>query len=439
MRRRRARIDPGGQAGRAWLAVILALTMVVAACSDDGDDNSATTTTEAGEADGITSSTADGAGGSPTGGTGGTLERYADHEIREYADPQRWLCRPDVDDDFCDTDLSATVIEADGSTEIEVYAPASPTDQPIDCFYVYPTISRDETAFSDWNASAEEEGFVVVQQAARLGQVCRLFAPVYRQRTLAGLFAAQDGEVAEEEGDPYADVLDAFRTYMAQDNEGRGFVVIGHSQGSSMLTRLLREEVDGNDDVRELFVGGYLAGSSVTVPEGEVVGGDFENIPLCTAAGETGCVVTWASFRDESPPVEGSLFGRPYSGEGQAGCVNPAAVEGGSSELGGYWPADAKASILSSLGVGGATGDWLPGVEMTTPFVKLPGLVSGECIDQGGFNYLSVTVHADPDDPRADDIGGELTPQWGLHLVDVTMVMGDVVDRVSDQVESYAG
>ena len=50
------------------------------------------------------------------------------------------------------------------------------------------------------------------------------------------------------------------------------------------------------------------------------------------------------------------------------------------------------------------------GNQISTPFVTLPGLVSGECASQGGFNYLSVTVNADPSDPRADDIGGDLTP-----------------------------
>lgn len=413
--------------------------MALASCSDDGDgaDTSGKDSSGAPSTSSAGGGSAPGTGGEDPQAGGGTLERYADYETIEYGDASRWLCRPDVDDDFCDTDLDATVINADGSTEVQEFQPA--TDPEIDCFYVYPTISRDETAYSDWEVSAEEEGFVVVQQAARLAQQCRVFAPVYRQRTLSGLFAARDGQATTEEGDPFADVLDAFRTYMARDNDGRGFVLIGHSQGSGMLNQLLQEEIDGNDDVRDLLVGGYLVGSSVAVPEGEVVGGDLENVPLCTKSGEVGCVMTWASFRSTAPPPADSLFGKPWSGEGEAGCVNPAGIEGGPVELSGYWPADSKASILSSLGVGGAPTDWLPGTEIATPFVTLPGLVSGECASEGGFNFLSVTVNADPSDPRADEIGGELTPQWGLHLVDVTLVMGDIVDRVAEQAETFLG
>jgi hypothetical protein len=70
--------------------------------------------------------------------------------------------------------------------------------------------------------------------------------------------------------------------------------------------------------------------------------------------------------------------------------------------------------------------------------VSVPGLVSGACASTDGFNYLSVTVNAG-DGPRADDIGGDLTPQWGLHLVDVSLVMGDVVDLVEQQAAAFAG
>jgi hypothetical protein len=44
-----------------------------------------------------------------------------------------------------------------------------------------------------------------------------------------------------------------------------------------------------------------------------------------------------------------------------------------------------------------------------------------------------VRVHGDPADPRVDNIGGDLTPQWGLHLVDVNIGMGNLVDIVRQQ------
>ncbi len=424
---------------RAIRRLAVAGTMVAllgaAACSSDdgaGGDEAASTTA----AEGSTTTTATSGG---PGEPAGPLERYADYETASYAEASHWVCRPDVDD-ICDDGLDTTVIEADGSTSVEEFTPAE--DPPVDCFYVYPTISRDESTYSDWEASPEEEGYVTLQQAARLGSTCRVFAPVYRQMTLTALTARLGGQEPEEgvTGDPYADVLDAFRTYMAEDNDGRGVVLIGHSQGSGLLTQLVAEEIDPNEDVREKLVGAYLAGSSVAVPDGEVVGGDFTEIPLCTSDDETGCVTTWASFRATAPPPAGSFFGRPRQGDGVAGCVNPAAVAGEEVDLQAYFPADASASILSSLGAGSEGGTWLAGPEgerIDTPFVSLPGLVTGSCVERDGFNYLAVTVNGDPDDPRADDISGDLSPEWGLHLVDVSLVMGDIVARVEDQIASY--
>jgi hypothetical protein len=118
--------------------------------------------------------------------------------------------------------------------------------------------------------------------------------------------------------------------------------------------------------------------------------------------------------------------------------VNPAAA-GASAELDSYFPADAEASILSSLGTGGEAQSWLDPAAgtITTPFVRVTDLATGSCTTQGNFTYLEVTVTGAGDGPRADDFGGDLSPEWGLHLVDVNLVMGDVVRNVAAQAEVY--
>ena len=427
------------------LVALVCAAVVVAGCSS-GDDATATTTDASSPTTGA--STTEGSSG---GEAGGTLERYADYETVNYADPAHWVCRPDADD-LCDGDLTATEVTADGALTEQAFEPAA--DPPIDCFYVYPTISRDTTSYSDWEASDDEEGFVTLNQAARLQSQCRLFAPVYRQRTLTALTAGMSGAEAPggETLDPYADVLDAFRTYMATDNGGRGVVLIGHSQGSAMLSQLIAEEIDPNDDVRALLVSAYLAGWSVSVPEGEAVGGAFQDVPVCAADDQIGCVVSWASFRADSPPGAGSFFGRPIAGsrnagaeqpEGQAAvCANPADLAGGVNgeavEVQSYFPSNRTASILGDLGVSTDGQGWLDpsGGDVTTPYVTVPGLVKARCVSEGGFTYLAVEVQPDPG-PRADDIPGDLTAEGGLHLVDVNLVMGDIIELVGLQAEAY--
>ena len=58
--------------------------------------------------------------------------------------------------------------------------------------------------------------------------------------------------------------------------------------------------------------------------------------------------------------------------------------------------------------------------------------------------YLEVSVHADPSGKRTDDIVGDLSigPQvqanWGLHLVDVNLSMGNLLDIVAQESKAWA-
>ena len=371
------------------IAVLVALLALVAACGDDDDDAAPATT----EAPATTTTTA------------------APDPDDVYADPSSWLCRPDVED-VCEDDLDATVIEADGATEVEPFAVAD--DPPIDCFYVYPTVSMDPEDNSDMVAGAEEIN-VVKQQAARLGSVCALYAPMYRQATLTALrgsLGGGGGGFFAAYTQAYDDVLAAWQHYLADDNDGRGVIIIGHSQGASHLGKLLREVIDPDPAQRELLVSAILLGTSAHASE-------TPNVPPCATAEDIGCLISWSTFRDSKPPAAGAFFARPAGAE-PAVCTNPAALLGRGRDLHPYF----------------SDGTW--GVDVTTEFVTLPGLVSGECVERDGFHYLEVTVHADPG-PRVDDIRGDLTPEWGLHLIDVNVAMGDLVEVARAQGAAYAG
>ncbi|CAN5571251.1 DUF3089 domain-containing protein [soil metagenome] len=425
-----------GTAQRWGIAFGVTVAIVAALASCSGSETGGAGPNDTDQAG--SSTTVDSAPTTEPPATDAPLERYAGYSSAVYSDPASWLCRPDTED-VCDGDLDATVVQSDGTLTEQPWS-ADP-DAPIDCFYVYPTISRDTTTNSDMVASDDEEGFAAVNQVARLGQECRVFAPIYRQRTLAGLSAALAGGTGGGGEDPaFADVLAAWKQYLANDNDGRGVVLIGHSQGSGMLAQLLTSEFDPNPDVRERLVAAYLAGASIQVPEGADVGGDVAEVPLCRADDQTGCLVTWSSFRSTAPPTQGAYFGRP-GGDGMvAACTSPAALAGGPSEATSYFPSAPGASILAGLGTGTGGGTtWVdPSVgEVRTPFVSTPGLVSVECANHDGYNFLQVTVNGDPSDPRVDDIGGDLTPEWGLHLQDLNLVMGDVVNLVRRQRDAY--
>lgn len=353
----------------------------------------------------------------------------------DYRNTANWLCRPGRED-ACTADLSTTVIAADGKRVVEPFKRA--TDPKFDCFYVYPTISLDPTPNSDMVPGPEEKR-VVQFQAARFGAHCRVFAPVYRQVTLTALRSIMGGGTPAIDRDmAYNDVKAAWDDYMAHDNKGRGVVLIGHSQGSLILTQLVAREIDGKPAQKQL-VSAMLIGSSVPVPGGKEVGGVFPTIPLCRSADQAGCIVTYESFRADSPPPPTSRFAKGDRPGVEAGCTNPAALGGGKAVAHDYLNAGGNMLIP------GPSEAWSKdGGPVTTPFVSLPGLISTECVRRDGFNYLAVSVNADPADPRTDTIPGDvkvgdvILKDWGLHLIDMNVAQGDLVDLTARQYRAWA-
>lgn len=327
----------------------------------------------------------------------------------DYRQPDAWLCRPG---------------HADACAE----GPAPARPPAADCFYVYPTTSMDAGANSDMTPGIEERGTVAAQFAA-FRSVCRQFAPIYRQVTLPGLrslFGKTPMTIDREM--PYADVRAAWRDYLARDNHGRPFVLIGHSQGSNALRRLVAEEIDGTP-LQARLLSAILPGATVEVPAGSDVGGSFKSVPLCRADTQTGCVVTWASFRDTAPPPANALFGRTATPGMVAGCTNPAALGGGSAPLG--------AVLGFPWWQGGVAQYRPPAGTAAAPRFRNVASLSGECRSDGGADYLA--VHVDGDDPltAAVAIGDTAYPEWGWHVVDVAIVQGDLVQLVARQTAAW--
>ena len=192
-----------------------------------------------------------------------------------------------------------------------------------------------------------EEASVIRAQLARFGSACRIYAPLYRQVTLTALRSAIAGRaMAADRVVGYNDVKDAWNYYLEHDNQGRGVVLIGHSQGSGVLTQLMRNEIDGKP-VQDRLVSALLLGTNVAVPRGKDVGGAFKNIPLCRTASQTGCVIAYASFRSNVPPPANSRFGR-VPGDDMASACKPGSVSGGSGELHAYLNSQSRWRVRSA-------------------------------------------------------------------------------------------
>ena len=363
--------------------------------------------------------------------------QFAPIPAPDYNTDAGWLCRPGRQD-ACAVDQNVTVIAANGKAKVVKFKPGTATT--YDCFYVYPTVSLDPTPNSDTNIGPEEKA-VAASQAARFASKCRVFAPMYRQVTLTALRDIMAGKAsAADRKLAYLDVEAAWYNYLKRDNNGRGVVLIGHSQGAGILKQLVAGVIEKDADMRRKMISAYLIGTNVAVPQGADTGGDFKSVKLCRTLNQYGCVVSYVTFRADSPPPADSRFGRIADQPGMvAACTNPAALGGGKA---------VTDAIFGAKGAGfGSTpmGNWATGVAVTTPFVSVPGLISAECVSNGGFNYLAVTVNADPKDPRTDTIVGDVVvngtmlKDWGLHLIDMPVEMGDLVSLSEYQAAAWRG
>lgn len=354
--------------------------------------------------------------------------------VPTYDAPDTWLCRPGRTD-LCSADQAVTALAADGSRAVQVLKPDA--NAPIDCFYVYPTISQDPNPHSTLQAGAGERR-AVAQQFAPFASVCRPFAPMYRQVTLTGMRAAIAGNPAGVNPEmAIEDVRAAWRHYLAHDNQGRGVVLVGHSQGSRMLLEMLKRDVDGQP-VQQRLVSALLIGTNIMVPMGADTGGTLPTLPVCRTGSQTGCVVAYTSFRETSPPPGNSRFGRSNVPGSEVACTDPVQLSG--QPLRSLLVRDANL-----LGQPVLRGEWEKSLEgASTPFVDLPGLLKAACVKDGANHYLALSVDAAKRGRQPSNIPGDIVvndrtlDDWGLHLIDVNLVMGNLLSLVQQQSAAWA-
>ncbi len=265
---------------------------------------------------------------------------------------------------------------------------------------------------------------------------------MYPQLTLKAI----KGVITQEDGiKAYTGVAKAFTDYMTKYNKGRPFVLIGHSQGSVMLENLIHLEFDSNPALRSQLVSAIILGGNVLVPEGQLEGVTFEHEPLCTSATDTGCVIAFSTYLKE-PPAN-SFFGRPGSpllGGGsppppgsEVACVNPTILtqNGGTGTLLPYAP---------TTPFPGENGGGVPTPSASTPWVQTNGIYQAQCKHENGATWLqpsfrpSVTAEAQTSLAEHNEVAEELIgPEWGLHLYDVNIALGNLVNTVAIQTAAY--
>lgn len=217
----------------------------------------------------------------------------------DYANPAHWAALPLRNDD-------ADVVPAHDMTDNQATARA-------DAFFVHPT-----TYFNaeHWNqpldnvaANRITDQSVLRGQASAFNSCCKVYAPHYRQATLYAFFDdTGNGDAALELA--YGDVVQAFDHFLEHYNQGRPFILAGHSQGSAHLGRLLEERITGTPLAARL-IGAYTVGFGF---DADAYSEAVPDVPVCARPEQTQCLVTWNAV--------GPDMTRLGDTSGQI-CVNP--------------------------------------------------------------------------------------------------------------------
>lgn len=336
-----------------------------------------------------------------------------------------WLCKPGKRPDPCTPGLSTTVYSPT-LQELRVTHPKPVRRPKIDCFYVYPTVSDQTTVLANRTIDPEQRS-IALYQAARYSQYCRVFAPMYRQVTVPALDSG-DHESPAQLRTPLKDVINAFKAYLHRYNHGRGFVLIGHSQGAFVLEQLIAKLVDPNRALRQRMLSAILLGGNVVVKDGKDVGGTFKHIPGCRSDVQLSCVIAYSTF-DQTPPAD-SIFGRTKVAGQHVLCTNPAALLGASTVEPILPSRPFAPGTLIAQGIA-----LLKLVQPTPPTVwsSVPGAYSARCESIAGANVLELTaLHG------AQVAQPSPTPEWGLHLLDMNIELGDLLTLVQREAQAFA-
>ena len=206
----------------------------------------------------------------------------------DYSILSHWAAHPDKED------------EADRIPESTSLRDQS--NLPADVFFIHPTTLTGSEGRTSWNANildpklnTRTDESTIRFQASIFNKAGKVYAPRYRQAHLHAYNSDDEASGQRALGLAYKDVKAAFNYYLEHHHQDRPFIIASHSQGTTHAKRLIKELVD-TTALRENMVAAYLIGIAVFKDE-------FQNISPCTSPTDTGCSISWRTFRKDIEPT----------------------------------------------------------------------------------------------------------------------------------------
>jgi hypothetical protein len=218
-----------------------------------------------------------------------------------YADLDHWAAHPD-------------------KTDMADRTPQGLNDEQktseVDVFFLYPTTyTGSKRSEKYWNADVNDpkvnkktDESSILFQASIFNGAGRVYAPRYRQAHLHVFFTKKDTASAREALDvAYSDVKAAFQYYLEHWNNGRPFIIAGHSQGARHAMLLIRELIE-NKPLEQQLVAGYIVGWPVQ-------SNFYTQLKPCATPEETGCFCSWRTWERK--------YGLRKAFQPEVVCTNP--------------------------------------------------------------------------------------------------------------------
>jgi len=188
---------------------------------------------------------------------------------------------------------------------LKSFAPNAIKNLKVDVFYVYPTLLMDtkdlrwNAPFDDLEQNTKILTLTVKYQASPFATSGKIYVPIYRQAHIRSYSLYNKGgkqafEIA------YADVKNAFETYLKKYNNGRPIILASHSQGTNHTTQLLKDFFD-EKPLQKQLVAAYIPGMGIKPNE-------FKTIKPMTTPSETGGFVSWNTRKKNSYPKKKDVY-----------------------------------------------------------------------------------------------------------------------------------